>query len=187
MIIYPYLNFNNSILNTFFKIDTFVRYKKQKLYNNLLILATINIHTPLNVLLADDDRDDKDLFIEAVAEVNKQIKVATVEDGVELMNTLINSTQLPDIIFLDLNMPNKNGEQCLKEIRMNELLKNIPVIIYSTSSSAADIETTYKNGATLYIKKPSTYNDLKKVTKRFFSLNLAELVAKPKIEKFVFA
>jgi DNA-binding NarL/FixJ family response regulator len=83
-------------------------------------------------------------------------------------------------------MPNKNGEECLKEIRTNELLKNIPIIIYSTSSSAADIEATYKNGATLYIKKPSTYNDLKKVTEKFFSLNLTELIRKPKIEKFVF-
>jgi CheY-like chemotaxis protein len=183
---FPCLSLSNSILNIFFKIETIIKYKKQKLYNSLLILATISIHKPLNVLLADDDRDDKDLFIEAVAEVNKQIKVATVKDGEELMNALSNAIQLPDIIFLDLNMPNKNGEECLKEIRTNELLKNIPIIIYSTSSSAADIEATYKNGATLYIKKPSTYNDLKKVTEKFFSLNLTELIRKPKIEKFVF-
>ncbi|MEO6901488.1 MAG: response regulator [Bacteroidia bacterium] len=187
MITYPYLNLNNTILYALQNAFAIIKYKKEKPYNSLLILTTINIHKPLNVLLADDDRDDKDLFIEAVSEFNKQIKVATVKDGEELMNTLINAIQLPDIIFLDLNMPNKNGEQCLIEIRMNELLKNIPVIIYSTSSSAADIEVTYKNGATLYIKKPSTYNDLKKVTEKFFSLNITELIAKPKIERFVFA
>lgn len=75
-------------------------------------------------------------------------------------------TILPRLIFLDLNMPIKNGLQCLKEIRSDEQLKNISVAIYSTSNHQKDIEETFYNGANIYITKPSDFNTLKQVLEK---------------------
>jgi CheY-like chemotaxis protein len=87
-----------------------------------------------------------------------------VNNGMELMDYLTKENNpLPDLLFLDLNMPRKNGLQCLKEIRGNPKLKNISIAIYSTSSSEKDIDDTFRNGANVYIKKPNDFNLLKQV------------------------
>ncbi|MDQ3047360.1 MAG: response regulator [Bacteroidota bacterium] len=163
-----------------------IKNKNSNFNSSMVLLATIVSSKPLNVLLADDDEEDRELFIEALAEVAPQVKVTYVENGELLMEILKTEENLPNIIFLDLNMPHKNGTECLHEIRSQENLKNIPVIIYSTSSSRIDIEKTFKNGATLYITKPSSFKELTKITKKVFSINWNESFPKPKIEKFVF-
>ena len=76
------------------------------------------------------------------------------------------STRLPDLLFLDLNMPRKNGLECLKEIRSNENLKGISIAIYSTSDSEKDMEETFRNGANVYITKPNSFNKLKQVLEK---------------------
>ena len=87
-----------------------------------------------------------------------------VNNGQELMDYLTKKeSPMPQIIFLDLNMPRKNGQECLKEIRSNKEFKEISIIIYSTSASENDITETFLNGANVYIKKPSDYNQLKQV------------------------
>ncbi len=73
---------------------------------------------------------------------------------------------LPQLLFLDLNMPRKNGLQCLMEIRGNEKLKDISVAIYSTSNSEKDIEETFLHGANIYIHKPADFNILKQVLEK---------------------
>ena len=88
----------------------------------------------LNILLAEDDQDDRDFFDEALKEILIPVHLTTVYDGEQLMNYLYkNSEHLPNVIFLDLNMPRKNGFECLCEIKENEKLKGLLVVMFSTS------------------------------------------------------
>lgn len=116
------------------------------------------------ITLADDDEDDRLFFTDAFEELKINTVVNTVNDGKELLDFLNHpKTILPNIIFLDLNMPILNGIDCLKEIKRNDKFKDIAIAIYSTSSSDQDIENTFVLGANIYIKKPSNFNDLKKI------------------------
>ncbi len=122
------------------------------------------METTINVMLADDDEEDRILFREAFKEIKIKTNVVTVNDGVELMEYLeTHTSHLPHIIFLDLNMPKKNGIECLNDIRSSEKLKHLSVAIYSGSSSEKDIEETLVQGANVYIKKPNDFPSLKKV------------------------
>ena len=125
-----------------------------------------------HILLADDDEDDRQFFLDAVKAVTPFSKLTTAHDGDELISKLKkNKSELPDCIFLDLNMPYKNGLECLKEIKSMDFLKNIPVLIYSTSMNKEQIETTYKYGANLYIQKPASFEGIIRVLKTIFSLD----------------
>jgi CheY-like chemotaxis protein len=125
---------------------------------------------PLNILLADDDKDDRLFFKKAVNEINIATALKTVNDGEQLMEYLfINLNHLPDILFLDLNMPRKNGFECLTEIKGNEQLLTIPVIMFSTSYprdivyEQDMINRLYRIGAQNYIRKPGEFIKLKQV------------------------
>ncbi len=126
----------------------------------------------INITLADDDEDDRLFFTDAFEELKINTRVNTFKDGVELMNYLndINSI-LPNILFLDINMPKKNGVECLLEIKKNERFKDIAIAIYSTSSSEEHIEETFVNGANIYIKKPNDFQTLKKILSDVVTLN----------------
>jgi len=124
-------------------------------------------NTPYHILLADDDEGDRLLFTDAFSELKITTVVKTVNDGVELMDQLKrNDVRLPHLLFLDLNMPPKNGLECLKEIKSIEKLQNIFVAIYSTSNNEKDIEDTFLNGANVYITKPADYKELKQVLEK---------------------
>ncbi|MEL1254519.1 response regulator [Flavobacterium sp. DGU38] len=117
-----------------------------------------------NLLLADDDDDDCMFFREALDELSLSAMLATVNDGVELMGYLeTRGEDLPDMLFLDLNMPRKNGYECLAEIKGIESLKQLPVIIFSTSLDSKNVDLLYDMGATYYIRKPGDFSKLKKV------------------------
>lgn len=117
-----------------------------------------------HILLADDDESDRLLFTEAFSELKIKTTVHTVNNGIQLMEWLnTKSNHLPDLLFLDLNMPRKNGLECLKEIRSNEKLKDISIAIYSTSDNEKDMEETFLNGANIYITKPNNFTILKQV------------------------
>ena len=127
---------------------------------------------PIHILLADDDDDDRLFFKEAFEEIKIKTQVRFVNDGVELMNHLNqNGNQLPHILFLDLNMPRKNGIECLLEIKRMNVLQNIAIAIYSTSSSDQDIEETFVQGANVYIKKPSDFATLKRILEKVIKVN----------------
>ena len=114
------------------------------------------------ILLADDDADDRLFFKEAMEEINPDTLVSFVNDGSQLMYFLNQpGIRLPNIIFLDLNMPVKNGMDCLKEIRTNDRFKDLLVVIYSTSGSDHDVQQALVHGADVYIKKPNNFSDLK--------------------------
>ena len=113
----------------------------------------------IHIILADDDEDDRLLFTDAFRELKINTKVNTFNDGVELMDYLNTpNAVLPNVLFLDLNMPKKNGIECLHEIKNNNRLSDIAVAIFSTSSSEEHIEETFVQGANIYIKKPSVFS-----------------------------
>jgi CheY-like chemotaxis protein len=115
---------------------------------------------PPNIVLCDDNEDDRFLFQEALSETSLETTLAIVDGGEALMDYLGESTVKPDAIFLDLNMPRKNGFECLKEIRRIEKFKATPIIIFSTSTDVGSINKTYDLGANLYVTKPSDFTAL---------------------------
>ena len=126
----------------------------------------------IHILLADDDEDDRMFFKDAFEEIKLKTKVSTVKDGIELIKYLTRpNIILPNVLFLDLNMPLKNGMDCLKEIKTNDRFKDIAIAIYSTSASEEDIEHTFVNGANVYIKKPSDFKTLKKILSEVITIN----------------
>ena len=126
----------------------------------------------IHIILADDDEDDRMFFIEAFDELKIGTKVQTFKDGVYLMDYL-NSDDciLPQVLFLDLNMPRKSGLECLNEIKANPNFNDVAIAIYSTSASEEDIENTFIQGANIYIKKPSSFNILKKILSEVVTIN----------------
>jgi CheY-like chemotaxis protein len=115
----------------------------------------------LNILLADDDIDDCHFFKEALEALPQTTKLTIVHDGDSLMNLLTEKRErLPHVLFLDINMPRKNGFECLSEIKNNETLKDLPVVMFSTSSAQDKINILFKNGADVYVRKPSNFAQL---------------------------
>lgn len=126
----------------------------------------------IHIILADDDEDDRLFFTDAFSELKINTKVNTYNDGVELMNYLNSDDAiLPQVLFLDLNMPKKNGIECLHEIKSNSKLEDIAIAIYSTSSSEEHIEETFVSGANIYIKKPNDFESLKKILSDVVAIN----------------
>lgn len=115
-------------------------------------------------LLVDDDMDDSMLFEEVLKDIDSNISFKHATNGAEaikFLQSLPNS--LPLIMFMDLNMPGMDGKECLKEIKNNPNFKDIPVIMYTTSSQQKDMEETMRQGAIGYITKPSSLKDLKTI------------------------
>ena len=131
------------------------------------------MHTDyIHIILADDDEDDIHFFTDAFDELKINTKVNTFKDGEELMNYLkSDKAVMPNVLFLDLNMPKKTGLESLAEIKANDKLSGIAIAIYSTSASEEDIEKTFVLGANIYIKKPADFKQLKKVLSEVVSIN----------------
>ncbi|WP_276482055.1 response regulator [Paraflavitalea pollutisoli] len=120
-------------------------------------------------LLIDDDIDDQEIFTLVLKSVNPSISCIVAHDGVEAVSRLTSEATLnPDYIFLDLNMPRMDGKECLQEIRKIDRLRQTPVIIYSTSSEQKDIVETQSLGASDYLEKQSSVEDLKRMLAHFF-------------------
>jgi CheY-like chemotaxis protein len=114
----------------------------------------------------DDDVDDTFLFNEMLEQVSPAVSFQNAVNGQEALDVLRSGKQpLPDVIFLDLNMPRMDGRQCLSELKEDPGLKSIPVIIYTTSSHPKDIEQTLQNGAVCFITKPTNTQELGNILK----------------------
>ena len=137
------------------------------------------------ILLADDDADDCMFFENALEELGIPAKIVIVHDGESAMDWLMNTAVLPDLIFLDINMPCKNGAECLEEIKEIERLKNIPIVIISTSLENDIIVSLHKNGALFYIRKPSLFAHLKILLSHVIKLVEVGNCPQPNIENFV--
>ena len=128
------------------------------------------LQKPLLIYLADDDNEDRMLFKEALDEINMNVSVEDFDNGVTLMEHLLMTNKpLPDAIYLDLNMPLMNGEECLNDIRNEPQLSKIPIIIYSTYIDETLAEKLQNKGANWYLMKPSTFGELKNLLQK--SLN----------------
>jgi CheY-like chemotaxis protein len=114
-----------------------------------------------NIVLADDDDDDRYMFREALKELGLHLKIHIVDNGYKLIKYLDTAKLLPDIIFLDLHMPAMDGIECLREIKKKPGNDNVCIIIFSTSSLEEDIEATFGLGANIYLVKPNEFNELK--------------------------
>ena len=125
----------------------------------------------LQLLLADDDEDDCLFFKEALAELPVDTHLTTVQDGEQLMQWLTTNTgPLPQALFLDLNMPRKGGYECLVEIKADQQLQQIPVIILSTSFEKEVADRLYKKGALDCIRKPTDFSQLKQLIQQTLML-----------------
>lgn len=132
----------------------------------------MNPHTkPLTIFYTDDDPDDQHIFKEVVSEIKEYCDVYTQNHGDELMDMLKNPSPQPHIIFLDLNMPFKNGYEVLKEMRHSATYRNTPVIIFSTSDDKNSIEKSRELGADLFISKPTSYTKLKETIRNVLSFD----------------
>lgn len=139
-----------------------------------------------NILLADDDKDDQLLFREALEELSIPTHLTTAQNGEQLMQMLTDGKQpLPDVLFLDLNMPRKNGFTCLSEIKRTEKLKLLPVIIFTTSFEPEIVNLLYKRGAQYYIRKPNDFEQLKQLIYQGLTLIWPKDISQPSREKFV--
>ena len=147
----------------------------------------IETKAPFHILLADDDADDRQFFAEAISELDIAHVMTVFKDGAELMDFLQSTSETPNILFLDLNMPRKTGLECLQEIRDEERLANLAIAIYSTSSSEKDIEASFLGGADLYIKKPNDFAKLKKAIREVVNLYWKYHATGQKMETFVFS
>ena len=125
----------------------------------------------LHILLAEDDQDDRLLFLNVFNNVKINHTLKMCEDGLDLMSHLDTMEERPHIIFLDLTMPGKSGLECLKEIRRNRDMDDITIAIYSTSSIPSTIEQAFILGANVYIKKPNEFDDLKKILTEIIYVN----------------
>ena len=115
------------------------------------------------LLLADDDIDDTEMFCEALAVVDENIICYCAKNGSEALRILNDLNEKPELIFLDLNMPVMSGWDCLKIIKKDQRLQEIPVIMISTSSHQKDLDTASVLGAHCYFVKPNSFSDLKNV------------------------
>lgn len=118
----------------------------------------------INLFLADDDMDDAFVFQDILAGIDPSIHTTLAANGQEALDKLTEpGAALPDIIFLDLNMPRMGGKECMAALKKDRFLKHVPVIIYTTSSYSKDIEETLNSGAICFITKPSSLRELKEI------------------------
>jgi CheY-like chemotaxis protein len=108
-----------------------------------------------NIFLVEDDKDDQQFFIEAIEDIDKSICISMAQNGREAVDQLHNINPLPDLIFMDINMPFMNGFECLTLLKKHIRLKSIPVVILTTSNNPADAEVARGLGAIFFLRKPS--------------------------------
>lgn len=112
------------------------------------------------VLNVDDDQEDRDFFCEALREIDPSIICLMAESGAEALALLQSHMPVPDLIFLDINMPMMDGKQCLRKIKSIPQLEPIPIIMYSTSTNTREIRECYRLGAVDFLIKPYSYEKL---------------------------
>jgi CheY-like chemotaxis protein len=126
--------------------------------NNATITMALKV---TKFLLADDDRDDRDMFTEALADLDPQIVCHNAEDGSQALKLLSTVTDYPNIIFLDINMPVMDGWTLLRNLKRDDQFTHIPVVVYSTSSREKDRETARDLGAMCFVTKPDSFKMVK--------------------------
>jgi CheY-like chemotaxis protein len=127
------------------------------------------MYKPMTCFLVDDDEDDREIFAIALKDLGSHIKCVLAFDGIDALDKLRRCDILPDFIFLDLNMPRMDGKECISEIKKDPRLFDIPVVIYSTSSSARDQADAKRLGAAHFFTKPPSISALANALNDIFS------------------
>lgn len=144
------------------------------------------IQKTFNILLAEDDGGDRLLFEESLSELPVFAELTTVGNGDELIDWLnSNVKNLPDVLFLDLQMPRKNGLAALAEIKQDPALQDLPVFVITTSNSEEIIKRAYKDAAHYCIQKPIRFKELKSLIYKSLELVAADDLTLPDREKFI--
>jgi CheY-like chemotaxis protein len=139
-----------------------------------------------NVYIADDDTDDIEFFQAGLEDIDSSLSLTYGKNGMELLRKLLYpQLPVPDLIFLDINMPLMNGIECLREIKSHLHLKDIPIIIYSTTALNETVETAYELGANMYVEKPSDYTKLVNMLSSVMKIDWMNY-SKPDISHFVY-
>ena len=139
------------------------------------------------IAVVDDDQDDRELLIDVVREIENGLEILQFESGSSFLAYLKNSIKdLPNLVFMDLNMPIMGGMQCLVKLREFLNANVLPVAIYSTSSSLEHINEAYSLGANLYIPKPNDFNDLKRCVDSVLKMVVEEKMKIPNKETFLY-
>jgi len=126
------------------------------------------------IMLIDDDADDQLIFKEALKDSVGILECTTANNGIEALSKLRSEELLPSLIFLDLNMPMMNGLECLELIKNEDRIKQIPVIIFSTSNSPEDRNQSKKLGADMFLTKVSDFKSLKTKLRNIFEFDFSE-------------
>jgi len=135
-----------------------------------------------DILLAEDDADDVFLFTLALNEVTVTAKLRHAEDGDKLFEEL--KKQIPDLLFLDIHMPCKDGMECIQEIRQNRAYDKMPVIMFTSISINNTLEKTFRIGANFFIDKPHSVEELAKRLRTIFSIDWKTNMIYPTLEQY---
>lgn len=123
-----------------------------------------------SILLVEDDADDRMLFTDALNELDSNVQLKTASHCDDGIDSLIKpQDELPDLVVMDINMPGKNGLECLEDIRKHTRLKKLPVVILSTDTDEDVIRDAYRRGANFYISKPNSFQALKREVQKLIS------------------
>lgn len=140
--------------------------------------------TDFTIFYTDDDEDDLSIFADAVESIPQNIKLQTYSGSQNFLNAISDPSVVPSVVFLDLNMPGKNGFDVLKELRDSDDKKDIPVVIYSTSSEPGNIERCLDLGANCFITKPVLMSDIIKAIEHAIQIDWKKFI--PTQSNFVF-
>jgi CheY-like chemotaxis protein len=117
----------------------------------------------IQIVHTDDDEDDRELFREAISRLSIRATLKSFMSCETMVKAYLgenSTTDLPDIIFLDINMPGKNGLKCLKELKQDKKFAMVPIVMLTTSSRSIDVEESRKFGASLFLNKPGNFKEL---------------------------
>jgi CheY-like chemotaxis protein len=141
----------------------------------------------IKIILADDEEDDREFFRQSLLDTGLNTMLIPFENGHDLMHYLKSGqAQQPDILFLDINMPLKNGKECLQEIRANKAFDKMPIVMLVASGNPADLRETFDNGANLFILKDSFTGHEVQVLQQLFTPGWRDKLLRREKEDFVF-